>query len=177
MKKLLFFALLSLFGKEPSEKRIPYRPLTWADFRGLVPENEPTVAARTCTQIELQTVEQDGRFHFHAVAYFLADSSFVRVRDDKTLRHEQTHFTIACIEAAKCNRALAILQGGDSTMEKAASALYDHFFDQNSRRQDQFDLETNHSLNPAQEQIWETSISRELRTFDTPSTPIHGRNR
>src|SRR6267154_1504040 len=98
MKPLLFIALLSLFGRNTSEIRIPYRQLTWADYRGTVPENEPDVAARTYTQMEFEQEEQGGEYHFRVLAYVLADSSFVRVKSEATLRHEQTHFKITCIE-------------------------------------------------------------------------------
>lgn len=168
MKPLLFIALLSLFGKPVSEIRIPYRELTWADYRGSVPENEPDVAARTCTQMELEIEQIGGKYHFRVLAYVLADSSFVRLRDDKTLHHEQTHFKITCIEALKCNRALAPLQEGDSTRQTTANDLYNHYFDEAAGLQDKFDQETNHSLNAVAEKTWEEKISRELRIFETP---------
>lgn len=177
MKPLLFIAFLSLFGNKPSEYRIPYRQLTWADFRCPPPGDQPTIAARTFTQLSMQTTEEGGKYHFCVVAYVLADSSFVRLRDDKTLRHEQTHFTITSIEARKCDAALAPLQGGDSTTLVAAAAFYAHYFDEASRRQDQFDLATNHSLDLVEEKTWEDKISRELRSFETLSPKIHGRSR
>lgn len=177
MKPLLFIALLSLFGKNTSEIRIPYRQLTWSDYRGNVPENEPSIAARTFTQIEYETEQQGGKYYFRVLVYFVPDSSFVRIKSEATLRHEQTHFKIACIEAKRCNLAMAPMQGGDSIAEVAASALYDHCFEQASRKQDLFDLETNHSLNLEAEKRWEDRVSRELRNFETLSPKIHGRNR
>lgn len=177
MKPLLFIAILSLFGKPSSEIRIPYRQLTWADYRGAIPENEPTIAARTYTQLDMGTTQSGDVYHFQVVAYVLADSSFVRLRDDKTLRHEQTHFKIAYIEARRCMLALQPLQGGDSVSEKAAGILYDHFFDVTVDLEDQFDRETNHSLDELAEKSWEDRISRELHNFETPASKKHGGNR
>lgn len=176
MKPLLLIALLSLFGKTPSENRIPYRELTWADYRGTVPEDKPTIAAHTFTQMEFETEPIGDKYYYRVLAYVLPDSSFVRVREDRILRHEQTHFKIACIEAKRCNMALAPLQGGDSSDQTVANALYEHYFDEASRRQDLFDLETNNSNIPEAEKTWEDRISRELRSFETLSPKSYGRN-
>ncbi len=168
MKPLLFILFLSLFGKPTPESRISYRQLTWADYRATAPEDRPTVAAETCTQMELETEPIGGKYYYRVLAYVLPDSSFVRVREDRILRHEQTHFKIACIAAKRCNQALAALQGQDSNSEQGANDLYAQYFDEASRRQDQFDLETNNSNNPEAEKRWEEKISRELHTFETP---------
>src|SRR5277367_5416747 len=130
MKPLLLILFLSLAGKTPSEIRIPYRQLCWADYQGKVPANAPTTAARSFIQTEMQTEEKGGKYHFLIVAYFLVDSSFVRTPTDQVLRHEQTHFKIACIEARKCNLVLAPMQGGDSLDWVSAQTLYDHCYDE-----------------------------------------------
>lgn len=177
MKLSILLWFLSLTGNYSSEKEIPYRTLTWEDFRGLVPENEPTVAARTVTELEMETTEIAGRFRFVVKSCFLADSSFVRVRTDRNLHHEQTHFKIACIEARKCILALAPLQGGDSTDKSTAFTVYEHYFAASESRNDQFDRETNHCLNAEAEKIWEDRISLEMRIFGNSLKTAHGRNR
>jgi hypothetical protein len=167
MKPLAFIAILSLFGKPPSENRIYYRHLAWSDYRGAVPADRPLVAAETCVQMELETDPVGDKYYYRVLAYVLPDSSFVRVREDRILRHEQTHFKIACIEALKCKQALTRLQGKDSSSEAPASALYNYYFDEASSRHDQFDQETNNSNIPEAEKRWEEKISRELHTFET----------
>lgn len=176
MKLLFLLLFLSLSGNEPSEKEIPYRTLSWLDFRAPVPENEPTVAARTATQMEMETAETNGRSTFVVRVYFLPDSSFVRVRSDANLRHEQTHFQIACIEARRCMLGLVPLQKGDSLAKEKAFVLYEAHWAESGRRNEQFDQETNHSLNKEAEKIWEARISREWRIFENLSKPSHGRN-
>lgn len=165
MKLSFLVLLLSLIGNYPSEKEIPYRLLSWSDFRAAVPKNEPTVAARTATQLEMETTETDGRFGFVVRACFLPDSSFVRVRSDRNLRHEQTHFKIACIEAKKCMLALAPLQRGDSVDKRMAITLYDAYVSAADKRNALFDQQTNHSLDITEEMVWEQRISFEMRIF------------
>lgn len=177
MKLVFLFLFLSLSGNNPSEKEIPYRQLTWADFRASVPENEPSVAARTVTQLTMETTELEGRFLFVVKACFLPDSSFVRVRSDANLRHEQTHFRIACIEARKCMLSLEPLQKGDSIDKTQALNLYNHYFEASENRNARFDQETNHCLKKDAEKVWEDRISLEMRIFGNISKTAHGRNR
>lgn len=171
----LFFLLFLL--PLSSDDRIPFRELSWSDFRGKVPANETTVAARTTAQLVIGTGECGGVFTFDVKAYFLPDSSFVRIKSDLGLRHEQTHFRIAHIEALKCMLALEPLQHGDAAAQSKAEALYEHFYEEMVQIDDQFDSESNHSQNAEQEKIWEDRIARELHTLETPSTQVHGRNR
>lgn len=177
MKLSLLLLILSLSGNYPSEKEIPYRQLTWADFRAPVPYDELTVAARTTTQMQLETTEIDGKARFVVRALFLPDFSFVREKTDANLRHEQTHFKIVCIEATKCMSALEPLQGGDSIDKSMALALYNHYFEESDRRNTEFDVQTEHCLIPAAEKRWEEQISLEMRIFGNSSKPVHGRNR
>jgi hypothetical protein len=175
--KLLFFALLfSLLGNDPSPNGISYRHLSWEDFRGQVSQNEPSVAARSMTQLSMEITETDGKANYRVIAYFLPDSSFVRVRSYQTLRHEQMHFLIAYIASIRCMRDLLPYQGKAGAMEKA-SAIYNAWFDAASARQDIFDKQTNHSNNLVEEKRWEALLSREFHTLETFPSKSHGRNR
>ncbi len=177
MKVLFLILFLSQFGNEVSDNGIPYRTLAWSDFRSPVPASDIFVAARTTTELVLETTDIDGHFSFVVKAYFLPFSSYVRVRSEVNLRHEQTHFKIACIEAGKCMKAFAPLQIGDSLDKGMAETLYNHFVEESARRNEQFDKETNHCLNKGAEKVWEDRISSEWRIFGIPSKTEHGRNR
>lgn len=174
MKLFIFIAFFSLFGTKPSESGITYRALAWSDFRGAIPDAEPSVAARTTTQLAMEVSEQEGKCYYAVKAYFLPDSSFVRVRSDQNLSHEQTHFKIAYIASIRCMRELIPLQGKDS--RDKAMAIYEHYLNVSDVFNDRFDRETNHCLNREAEKIWELRISHELHTLETLK-PIHGGNR
>lgn len=171
MKPLLLIAFLSIFGKEPSDDGITYRNLSWSDFRGAVPEGQTTFAAMTATQL-IYDYENDGdQYTFRVTAYFEPGSSFVRVKSDAALRHEQTHFKIAFLMAQECMRELKPLQGGNEGAKKKADDIYDRFVVSYNALNEQFDRETNHSVNVEVEKVWETNIAQKLNAI------THGRNR
>lgn len=161
----LFFLLLflSLPGREPSDIGISYRMLSWSDFRGPIPENEPMIGARTTTEIDLTTDEDNGRFKYHVKAYFLPYYSFVRVRSEENLRHEQTHFRIACMEARECQEALRPFQGGNAATDESAKRVYENYVRWSADLNATFDQETNHGLIPEIEKIWEEKIAQQLK--------------
>lgn len=172
MQKLLFIALLSLFGKEPSDGGIAYRNLSWNDFQGSIPARSAFTAAYTSTELILESdSDERGNYTFAVSAYFLPDCSFVRTPTDEVLRHEQTHFKIAYIAALECMAELIPLQGKGWPAQKKAEQLYEKCGIVRDSLNQQFDNETRHSLNTAMEKIWEDKISRQLNTL------THGRNR
>jgi|SRR3954466_11379258 len=165
MKLLFLLLLLSLSGNNPSENGIPYRNLTWSDFRGAVPENEPSVIALTATQMAMETLESDGRFKYAVTLRFLPDSSYVRVKSKEVLRHEQTHFQIAYIAFLECVRDLRPFQGAAVGPDKA-ERIYDAYVAQADNRNTLFDRDTDHSRNAAVEKVWEDRISQQLKNFN-----------
>jgi Bacterial protein of unknown function (DUF922) len=162
MKLLFLISFLSLFGKETSEDGIRYRTLSWSDFRGPVPE-KTTFAAVTATQL-LYEFESDehGKYGYAVTAYFDPASSYVRLKSDAYLRHEQTHFAIAFLMAQECMLDLRPLQGSDSTRQKEVDAIYDRAVDKYNALNEQFDRETNHSVNVTAEKTWEHRIASQL---------------
>lgn len=177
MKVLFLLLFLSLRGNDPSDSGITYRILAWSDFRGSVPDTDLSVAARTTTELAMETTEINDRSSFVVTAHFLPYASYVRVKTSYNLRHEQTHFQIACIEAIKCMVALEPLQKGDSGDKDKAFTLYNASVAESARRNVQFDAETRHGLDVAAEKVWEDRISCEMRTFGNVSKSAYGRSR
>lgn len=173
MKVLFYLLLLSLYGNEPSRFGIAYRELTWQDFRGPVPANEPTIGARSSVMLVMEPPNAEEGSQYRVMAYFQPDSSFVRQKNDKLLRHEQTHFKIAYIEAIACMQELPDFEG--EVTKKKANAIYNRHVDIADEINNQFDAETNHGLNLEAEKQWEDRISLKLHTLES-SMPGHGRN-
>ena len=171
MHALAFLILLSLSPNDSSDNGILYRQLTWSDYKSRPPLAEPLVAARTMTQPKMETVEQDGIYCYSVKAYFLPYSSFARVKTDDVLRHEQTHFKIAHLLALECMGDLHVLQHGDSTSASHAENVYNSYVERNDALNDQFDQETDHSLNKKEEKAWEFRITEELTNIQKPSAP------
>jgi len=174
MKKVLFLAVLSIFGKEPSDSGIPYRQLTWGDFKGTVPGNVKNRAAESTTSLEYGWEQNGDVCSFGIVAHFYPYESFVVSKSDASLRHEQTHFRIAQIMALKAMCALEPLQGGSLRAIPQADQIYRKYCRLKKDMEILFDQETNHSLNVPAEQKWELKISTELLNLDTLSPKKHG---
>lgn len=166
MKVLLLLLFLSLSGKEPSENRIPYRILSFNDFRGKVPAQESLVAGRTTVQTLFGFTEADGVYRYDVKAFFLPDSSFLRIRTWEVLIHERTHFKIAYIASLRCLRELAPLQEGDSSSLDKAEAIYKRYNTERDALNEKFDQETNHGLENDKEEYWEVHVDQELRKLE-----------
>jgi hypothetical protein len=162
MKLLFLLLFLSLSGKDPSDNGISYRSLTWADFRGKCPADEPGTAAKTSTEIELTTTQNGIAYTWAVTCHFLPYSSFVRVRTPEVLRHEQTHFKIAYIASLKFECRVWCLQGGDSVANIIAQGNYAKYLSWRDEQDSRFDAETNHSLKVTEEKAWEAKIDQEL---------------
>jgi hypothetical protein len=165
MKLLFLISFLSLFGKEPSDNWITYRPLTWSDFRGPVPE-KTTFAALTATQLIYEyEFDEQGKYTYAVTAYFDPASSYVRLRSEAYLRHEQTHFRIAFLMAQECMRELKPLQGTGEVGKKKADDIYGRYVDTYNALNEQFDRETDHSLNVTEEKKWEMRLGTQKTTL------------
>lgn len=163
MKTLFLISFLSFFGNNPSGDGIAYRQLSWSDFQGSIPADQPTAAALTATQMEIESTEDNGIFTYEVKATFLPSASFVRVRTEEVLRHEQTHFKIAYIASLRCMQELVLLQGKNWKAAKEVEAIYQRTCEERDRINNQFDLETNHSINRVAEEEWERNISKQLK--------------
>jgi hypothetical protein len=171
MKLLFLITFLSIFGKEPSSDGITYRALTWNDFRGPVPE-KTTFAALTATQLIYEyEFDEQGKYTYTVTAYFDPASSYVRLRSEAYLRHEQTHFRIAFLMAQECMRELKPLQGTGEAGKEKADVIYARYVNAYNALNEQFDRETDHSVNVVAEKSWEASIAQQLNAI------THGRNR
>lgn len=178
MKLLFSLLFLSLFGKDPSDFRIPYRTLRYSDFRATVPKNEPMIAGRSVCEMVLDYMEDGGSYRYIATAYFKPDSSFIRKNEKEVLDHEQTHFQIAYIASLRCQRDLAPFQGGDSTTQILAQAIFNRYLFERDRLNEQFDLETNHGLNRKEEGDWEFHIDQQMHKLQKSlKVTAHGRSR
>ena len=155
---LLILTLLSHTGGEPITRPM----LSWEDFKAPVPENEPTVGARTVTSIGFESTDSAGLFTCHVTAEFLPNESWVRVRSDYNLRHELTHYRISLLEVALCNKALSKYQNKPLPSIKPVMKIYNHYQQEIDFLNQEFDRDTAHGLHEAIEKIWESRIENEL---------------
>lgn len=157
------------------------RPLTWADFQGTPsPDDPPTIAARShillnyryqfvssydgsakryCARVYVQALQVDCMFDP------LGSWARYDARTDRVLNHEQRHFDLAQVYAAKIRTAIGITTAYGATSEAAqealkvqvqstASAIAQRWKDTDAS----YDSETGGGTDPASQQMWNQRI-------------------
>lgn len=165
MKYILVLALISF--TVPVDKEIPHRPLTYDDFKG-TPIGE--WAALSTTGINISPYRWKGTFgpqhkgeiSFRATAYFVPEKSYLKVRTEKVLAHEQSHFDITEIFARKINATLKNPYVGSTDR---AYEIYDSLIVEWNKFQQLYDRETQNSINDSAQQVWNERIKNMLKNY------------
>lgn len=148
------------------------RPLTWGDFQGKGPDRNDSVAAETAYTI-LHGVRCVGsKFDFTVVAAFRPRDSWVKLPmlrtpadNTRALKHEQAHFDLAEVHARRIRRYYAELT---APCRLSSSDLSDaaHRMERDQKAaQEQYDDETDHGRNAAQQAKWEKSVATDLTSL------------
>ncbi len=162
---LLVLCLLPFLKALTDSSTIPWsaaRKLTWADFKSS-PDNNATNAALTSSKIVFNFgYGPDKGFNYTISCEFDKNSSWVRVKTDYILAHEQGHFDVAEIFARRLNKSLKAYSLNTRTVQKEVPAMYQQLMKEESEWQNQYDNETDYSRNHAQQAVWLEKIQREL---------------
>jgi len=138
---------------------VPWRSLTWSDFRG-----KPTTgnAAFTKTIININTRQNDSLYNHTIECWFVPDESFTRVRRGDILQHEQLHFDITELYARQIRQLATSYQNcteeKEADFERQADALLAEW----KAAQVKYDLETDHSKITEAQERWEKEIKHKL---------------
>lgn len=148
----------------------PARKLTWADFQA-EPRRGSHYAAEVFTSFayEGKSSVKDGVIvlNLTARAYMLKNSSWGRsdARNAYALNHEQRHFDIVKIIVERFKRKI---HPDSLTLDDYNSITQYQFIEsyrEMNRMQNQYDNETNHSIDQAAQERWNQKIDAELRSF------------
>ncbi len=148
----------------------PARKLTWADFQS-EPRKGSHYAAEVFTSFsyEGKSMVKDGVIilNLNAKAYMLKPSSWARpdAKNAYSLNHEQRHFDITKIIVERFKRKI---HPDSLTLEDYNSITQYQFLEsyrEMSKMQNQYDEETNHSINQAAQERWNQKIDAELRSL------------
>ncbi len=135
MKPLLLLLLIPFTSTPP----IPYRQLTWEDFKGKPPANTEAYAC-TCTNIAIG--------YDTAYAIFIPERSWTKTNDAAVLRHEQLHFAIT--KSWAYNIYFCIKYNHQDAIPDNLRLW--------SSMQRQYDFETNHGTDSVAQKHWEELI-------------------
>jgi len=167
MIPLLFLILLPLI--EPNQTHLiewsNARKLTWNDFQGK-PNDESDNAALTSSNINFQFGYGSAGFNYTISCRFDKNQSWVKVKSDHVLAHEQGHFDIAEIHARKLNKALKEYKYNRNTVSQDVNKIYEDIMKKHHETQSIYDKETDHSRNSAKQEEWYKKIANDLKSLE-----------
>lgn len=155
---------LALTAQEAKEKMISWqaeRKLTWADFQGR-PDLRSDAAASTATMVGVEYEYYDNNFSYKVSCNFSKNKSWVRVKKDIILSHEQGHFDIAEIFTRILHKEMSAYRFNRSTYRNDVDKIYDTILELKNKMQDQYDEETDYSRNKEKQILWLKKIERKL---------------
>jgi hypothetical protein len=142
----------------------PSRKLTWADFKGPV-DTASKNAALTSSSINIEFGYDDSGLEYSIKCSFNKEKSWVRVRNDEVLAHEQGHFDLAELHARKLNKAMKAYKFNPKTVSTDVNRIYDSLMNVHHQAQNRYDLETDFSRNKVKQEEWLKKIAGELKSL------------
>jgi len=139
--------------------------LTWADFKGKVPVNAAN-AALTNTAINVEFGFSKKGMTYSIKCRFDKTKSWVRIKNDLVLGHEQGHFDIAELHARKLNKALQEYKFNSKTVSEDVNRIYESVMKQHHEFQSEYDQNTDFSRKVDKQMEWLTRIEKDLKAME-----------
>lgn len=141
------------------------RPITWSDFKGS-PQNGSKYAAAIFSSIGINTKlrVKGGKLtaEIEPKVFMLQSQSWAKsdANSAEALRHEQLHFDITMVVMEKLIVRLKSLQADDmEDLDSAIQYAYLVAYQELSKLQEDYDRESNHSLNKSAQLAWEKKVA------------------
>jgi len=161
MLQKTFLILISLVLFPPSDENLiewnSSRKLKWEDFKG-TPNPASTNAALTNSSITVEFGYNNKGLTHSIKCRFNKSLSWVRVKNDYILKHEQGHFDIAEIHARLLHKALLEYTFDSKSVGEDVNRIYKAVMNDHVQTQKSYDLQTNHSLDSAEQRKWDARI-------------------
>ena len=145
------------------------RPLTWADFKGEVPQSRFDAEVFATIGYNEKTTVTNGVINLELdIKVCLPKSDcWVKAGDqnDYALNHEQRHFDIARIVAEHFKQRVKAETLPVSNYDGPINVDYLDAYREMDSLQKQYDSETNHGGDHAGQERWNEKIDKELKTF------------
>ena len=158
---------LSAFGQDKQEELIQWNPaykLTWADYKGKA-DPSSDAAATTTTYLGIEYNIHQNRFTYKIQCRFSRNKSWGIHRTEYILGHEQGHFDIAEIFARKLHKEMSEYRFNARTYQQDLKNIYDRLMQAKEDMQNQYDRETNHSINRKKQAEWLVYIDELLEKY------------
>ena len=168
MSKAVFSLLLLGITVIQSNNLIPWsasRKLIWSDFKGN-PDPQSSNAALTSSNINIEFGYDEKGFQYSIKCNFDKNRSWVRIKNNEVLAHEQGHFDIAEIYARKLNKLLKEYRFNAKSAGTDVNQLYENTMKQHRQTQILYDQETDYSRNKTKQAAWLQKITDELKGLE-----------
>jgi Bacterial protein of unknown function (DUF922) len=173
LQKLLFiFSLTICIGvsaqKNDGDEYIKWSAanrLTWKDYKG-TPQSNSDAAASTATYLSMEYSVKDNKLKFTVSGAFNKNKSWVLVRNDHILGHEQGHFDIAEVFARKLYKTLSEYKFNKRTYQKDMAKIYNTLNKEKEAAQNKYDDETDFSRNKTAQAEWLIKIKNMLKEME-----------
>lgn len=140
------------------------RKLTWDDFQGPV-DTESKNAALTSSAINIEFGYDQRGLDYSIKCAFNKQKSWVRVRNNDVLAHEQGHFDLAELHARKLYRAMKQYKFNARTVSEDVNKIYESLMNEHHQAQSQYDQETDYSRNKVKQEEWLKKIADDLKSL------------
>jgi hypothetical protein len=139
-----------------------HKKLSWSDFQGQ-PDRYSDMQAMTHSGIDFSYDCYRGEFRVNIQASFDPSKSWrKRSASDRILAHEQLHFDITELCARRMRKAFSEQPDpcrlGNAQIMKIANQHFDYW----KKLQQQYDIETRHSILREKQAEWEGKVAAEL---------------
>ncbi|HEX7846141.1 MAG TPA: DUF922 domain-containing protein [Chitinophagaceae bacterium] len=170
-KKYFLAILLSLpfmlKAQEKKDELIPWdqnRKLTWADYKAK-PNLNSDAAASTTTYLGIEYNMSNNSFSYKITCSFSKNRSWGLHQNDHILGHEQGHFDIAEIYARKLNKEMGQYRFNKQSYQQDLKKIYQDILKEKEDMQNDYDDETNHSINKEKQAEWLKKIAKKLEEY------------
>lgn len=143
------------------------RSLQWSDFRGK-PVESYSAGAVTASGFAFDSqMNSDGKsihLTIGVYAFFSKNDSWRKpgINSDYHLLHEQHHFDITRLSTEKFINEVQKAHFTKKNYNALLSSLFDKVYKENTDRQHEYDKETNHSINVAEQLKWNNNIAADI---------------
>jgi predicted secreted Zn-dependent protease len=169
IQKLLVLFFFSLIAAAPADDSLidwsASRKLTWNDFKAK-PDAESSNAALTSSTINVEFGYDKNGLKHSITCRFNKLKSWGRVKNDYILNHEQGHFDLAEGYARQLHRELIEYVFKKESVSNDLNTIYSRVMRQHMQAQDQYDKQTDHSLDTAKQSAWDIKIRSMLKELE-----------
>lgn len=141
------------------------RKLTWNDYKAS-PDPQSDAAASTTSYLAIEYNITNSSFGYKIQSRFSKTRSWGLYKTDYILSHEQGHFDIAEIFARKLNKEMSEYRFNKRTYQQDLNRIYHDILDEKEKMQNDYDQETNHSINKEKQVEWLKKIAKMLEEYD-----------